>query len=217
MEDFDDAESSAAAGSEPSHFDVPRSKSSPDMPPRESIVRLNADLSNTSSVNVKSIISNQQQWRVTYEGYQNFFEFGEFGSQRHCNAVMYQITSYTLTSFCSGLHGVVSRGSVAGNERRGQLRGQQCTGSCLQIPVHVFVFSFGIFATLIGSVCQMLRNSLKIGTSDILAIDSQEAFWDFFDVLVEKLFQTEWYNGQVVIVKSNSNRVNDYFVADSQY
>ena len=43
----------------------------------------------------------------------------------------------------------------------------------------------------------MLRSSLKISTPDILAIDSQQSLWDFFDVLVEKLFQTEWYNGQV--------------------
>lgn len=48
-----------------------------------------------------------------------------------------------------------------------------------------------------ANISQMLRSSLKISTSDISAIDSQTSFWEFFDVLVEKLFQTEWYNGKV--------------------
>ncbi len=50
-----------------------------------------------------------------------------------------------------------------------------------------------------ANLSQMLRSSLKISTSDISAIDSQASFWEFFDVLVEKLFQTEWYNGKVSV------------------
>lgn len=47
------------------------------------------------------------------------------------------------------------------------------------------------------SLFQMLRSSLKISNTDITSVDSQASFWDFFDILSENLFQTEWYNGKV--------------------
>jgi hypothetical protein len=61
---------------------------------------------------------------------------------------------------------------------------------------------------------QMLRSSLKISPSEISAIDSQESFWDFFDVLVEKLFQTEWYNGKVIDCWIFGSRAFDCVFAD---
>lgn len=64
------------------------------------------------------------------------------------------------------------------------------------------------------TLLQMLRSSLKISPSDISAIDSQESFWEFFDVLVEKLFQTEWYNGKVINCLKFSPQAVDFVLAD---
>ncbi len=61
---------------------------------------------------------------------------------------------------------------------------------------------------------QMLRSSLKINPSDISAIESQESFWEFFDVLVEKLFQTEWYNGKVMYGWKFGPTAFDFVLAD---
>jgi hypothetical protein len=43
--------------------------------PREAVVELRSDRS--TLVSLKNILLNQQLWRTTSEGYQNFFEFGE--------------------------------------------------------------------------------------------------------------------------------------------
>lgn len=64
---------------------------------------------------------------------------------------------------------------------------------------------------------QMLRSSLKIGTSDITPIDSQETFWDFFDVLVDKLFRTEWYNGKVRVYTDLRALCHNLMSADLNY
>ena len=44
----------------------------------------------------------------------------------------------------------------------------------------------------------MLKSSLQV--SETSEINTQDDFWDFFDVLVGNLFQTQWYNGKASVI-----------------
>jgi hypothetical protein len=46
------------------------------------------------------------------------------------------------------------------------------------------------------SPMQMLRSSLQISNVELSMVNTQDDFWNFFEVLVDKLFQTQWYNGK---------------------